>query len=89
MNLAYLLYEMTDGDNGIFLTDTAYRVETENHNRAPVASFTLDEILKASTDGRPILLAYGVGTLDGTFSAPFVFDALAEGEHSLGYVPEL
>jgi hypothetical protein len=89
MNLAYLLYEMTDGDNGIFLTDTAYRVELKNHNRAPVASFTLDEILKASTDGRPILLAYGVGTLDGTFSAPFVFDALAEGEHSLGYVPEL
>lgn len=89
MDLAYLLYNMTDGDNGIFLTKTAYRVELKNHNRAPVAVFTLDEILKASADGRPILLSYGVGTLDGKFAAPFVFDAISEGEHSLGYVPEL
>lgn len=89
MDLAYLLYEMTDGDNGIFLTDKAYQVELKNHNRVHVATFTLDEILKASADGRPVLLAYGVGTLDGKHAAPFVFDAVGEGEHSLGYVPEL
>ena len=89
IDLCYLLYDMTDGDNGIRLTDTACRVELKNSNRAAVAAFSLEEVLQARADGRPILLAYGVGTPDGTLAAPFVFDAPGEGEHSPGYVPEL
>ena len=89
MDLRYLLYDMAEGDNGIRLTETAYRVELKNSNRAAVAVFPLETVLRASADGRPILLAYGVGSPDGTLAAPFVFDAPGEGEHSLGYVPEL
>ena len=36
-DLYYMLHDMTDGDNGIFLTDTAYKVQLKDSNRALVA----------------------------------------------------
>ena len=89
MDLYYLFSSMVEGDNGIILTDTAYRVELKNSNREAISSFTLAEVKSAHDDGRPILLAYGVGTADGKTVAPFVFDAKNENEHSLGYVDKL
>lgn len=89
LDVAYLLKDMVEGDNGIILTDTAYRVVFKNSNREAVAELTVDEILKAAADGQPVLLAYGIGTADEQTFAPFVFDAKTEGEHSLGYVEEL
>ena len=88
LDLWYLLNEMVEGDNGIHLTDTAYRVVLKNSNRADISSFTLAEVTAAHEDGRPILLAYGIGD-GGDTVAPFVFDAKSEGEHSLGYVDAL
>lgn len=88
LDLWYLLYEMVEGDNGIRLTDTAYRVILKNSNRAEISSFTLREVTAAHEANRPILLAYGMG--NGVDSiAPFVFDAKNENEHSLGYVDNL
>ena len=89
VDLYTVLYEMTGGDSGIFLTDTATHVELKDCNRNTLAVIPLDQVAQASQQGRPILLAYGVGTTDGSLAAPFVFDAKAEGEHSLGYVEEL
>ena len=89
IDLAYMLKDMVDGDNGIILTDKAYIVDLKNCNRETISSFALDDVLKASADGRPILLAYGKGTRDGELAAPFVFDAVSESEHSLGYVDKL
>ena len=89
VDLYTVLYELTGGDSGIFLTDTATHVELKDCNRNTLAVIPLDQVAQASQQGRPILLAYGVGTTDGTLAAPFVFDAKAEGEHSLGYVEEL
>lgn len=89
IDLAYLLKDMTDGDNGIILTDKAYLVDLKDCNRETIATFTLDEVNSASSDERPILLAYGKGTTDGKLAAPFVFDAADESEHSLGYVKKL
>ena len=88
-DLYYMLHDMTDGDNGIFLTDTAYKVQLKDSNRALVAELTLDDVAAAHEAGRPILIAYGMGTVDGETAAPFVFDANAEGEHSLGYIEAL
>ena len=88
LDLWYLLNEMVEGDNGIHLTDTAYKVVLKNSNRADISSFTLAEVTAAHEANRPILLAYGIG--DGADNiAPFVFDAKSEGEHSLGYVDAL
>ena len=89
VDLYTVLYEMTGGDSGIFLTDTATHVELKDCNRNTLAVIPLDQVAQASQEGRPILLAYGVGKTDGSLAAPFVFDAKAEGEHSLGYVEEL
>lgn len=89
IDLAYLLRDMVDGDSGIILTDKAYLVDLKDSNRETIATFTLDDVSKASADGRPILLAYGKGTRDGTLAAPFVFDAVSKSEHSLGYIAKL
>ena len=89
VDLAYMLKEMVDGDSGIILTDKAYLVDLKDCNRETIASFSLEEVFKASADLRPILLAYGIGTKDGSVSAPFVFDAENESEHALGYVERL
>lgn len=89
IDLAYMLSEMTDGDNGILPTDKAYYVDLKNSNREAIASFTLEDVKRASADGRPILLAYGRGSISGELAAPFVFDAAVKSEHSLGYVDKL
>lgn len=89
MDLYYLLHNMTEGDNGIKMTDTAYKVVLKSSSRLDVAQFTLAEVIQAHNDGNPILLACGMGTTDGSVIAPFVFDAANENEHSLGYVEEL
>ena len=89
MDLYYLLHNMTEGDNGIKMTDTAYKVVLKSSSRLDVAQFTLDEVIKAHNEGNPILLACGMGTTDGSVVAPFVFDAANENEHSLGYKEEL
>lgn len=89
LDLYYLLNQMTDGDNGIILTDKAYKVLLKNRNRARISEFTLEEVTRAHNDGNPILLAFGLGSLDGRLSAPFVYDGAAEGEYSLGYIEEL
>ena len=89
IDLAYMLKDMVDGDNGIVLTDKAYMVDLKNCNRETISSFTVNDVIKASADGRPILLAYGKGTRDGELAAPFVFDAVSKSEHSLGYVEKL
>lgn len=88
LDLYYLLNEMKEGDNGILLTDSAYKVVLKNSNRAEIASLSLTDITKAHEDGRPVILAYGMGD-GGDVTAPFVFDAKSEGEHSLGYVEAL
>lgn len=89
IDLAYMLKDMVDGDNGIILTEKSYYVDLKDCNRETIATFTLEDVNTASSDGRPILLAYGKGTLDGELAAPFVFDAVSEKEHSLGYVAKL
>ncbi len=89
IDLYHLLYSMTEGDSGIRMTDSAYKVVLKNCSRLDVAEFTLEEVSRAHEDGRPILLACGIGTTDGSKIAPFVFDAANEKEHSLGFVEEL
>lgn len=89
MDLFYLLHDMVDGDNGIIMTDKAYKVVLKNANREDIACLTLEDIDAAHEAGRPVLLAYGKGSLDGKEAAPFVFDAKTEGEHSLGFVESL
>lgn len=89
MDLYYLLHNMTEGDNGIQMTDTAYKVVLKSSSRLDVAQFTLEEVIQAHNEGNPILLACGMGTTDGSVIAPFVFDAANENEHSLGYKEEL
>lgn len=89
MDLYYLLHDMVDGDNGIILTNTAYSVVLKDSNRADVAKFTLEEVARAHLENRPIVLAYGIGTLDEQTVAPFVFDAANEREKSEGYVKKL
>ena len=89
VDLYYMLHEMTSGENGILLTDSAYKVQLKGSSRALAAELTLEEITAAHQAGRPILIAYGIGTPDGETAAPFVFDANAEGEHSLGYIEAL
>ena len=89
MDLYYMLYSMTEGDNGIFLTDKAYKVQLKNSSRATIAELTIEDITKAHEAGRPVLIAYGVGDTDQSQTAPFVFDAKNKGEHSDGYIKKL
>ena len=42
MDLYYLLHNMTEGDNGIKMTDTAYKVVLKSSSRLDVAQFTLE-----------------------------------------------
>ena len=89
IDLAYMLKDMVKGESGIILTDKAYCVDLKNCNRETISSFDLSEVFRASSDGRPILLAYGKGSADGKLAAPFVFDAVSKKEHSLGYLGKL
>ncbi len=89
MDLYFLLNEMVEGDNGIILTDSAYRIQLKNSNRSTISEFTLEEVSRAHNDGKPIILAYGIGTVSGDKIVPFVFDSANDGEHSLGYDTDL
>lgn len=89
IRLDHIIHEMQEGEKGVILTDTAQRVELKNDVRETIATFTVEEIDRAAEEGRPILLAYGIGTLDEETVAPFVYDAKDEDKHSEGYVPEL
>lgn len=89
LDLYYLLNDMKDGDNGIKLTDTSYKVILKNSNRESISEFTLDEVEKAHSDKRPILLAYGMADKDESVIAPFVYDGKEKGTHSIGYVEKL
>lgn len=89
LDLYYLLNGMTQGDSGILLTDSAHKAVLKDCNRVIIAEIPLGEIAAAHQRGRPYLLAYGVGMIDGTLAAPFVFDAANPNEHSEGYIAEL
>lgn len=89
IDLWYMLNSMTEGDNGIFLTDSAYKVQLKNSNRATIAELTIEDITEAHEAGKPVLIAYGIGNLDQDCVAPFVFDAKNSDEHSPGYKDEL
>ena len=89
LDLYHLLKNMSDGESGIRLTDSAYKVVFKNANREDVYTLTVEEIVKAHEEGRPAILAYGIGTEDGSVAAPFVFDGAEAGLHSLGYVDAL
>ena len=89
LDLYHLLCGMSGEEDGIKLTDSAYKVVFKNANREDVYTLTLEEITKAHNEGRPAILSYGIGTADGTVAAPFVFDGAEPGLHSLGYVDKL
>ncbi|MBQ0135287.1 MAG: hypothetical protein KBS43_00930 [Oscillospiraceae bacterium] len=90
IDVYYLLNKMADGDNGIVMTDTAYKVVFKNSNRETIAELTLKDIEKAHKDGQPVLITYGMGSEDGkTTVAPFVFSGANPGEHTKGYVEKL
>ncbi|MCQ2488765.1 MAG: hypothetical protein MJ143_05800, partial [Clostridia bacterium] len=73
IDVYYLLNKMADGDNGIVMTDTAYKVVFKNSNRETIAELTLKDIEKAHKDGQPVLITYGMGSEDGkTTVAPYV-----------------
>lgn len=89
VDLYYMLTGMREGDNGILLTDAAYAVACKSQSRETVAVLTLADVKRAHDAGRPVVIAYGMGTTDGKYAAPFVFDAASESEHSLGYIDAL
>ncbi len=89
VDLYYIINEMTDGDNGIFLTDNAYAVELRNDERATIATIKIEDITKAHENNEPIIIAYGIGTVDGEISSPFVYDGETEEAVPLGYIEEL
>ncbi|NLN47840.1 MAG: molybdopterin-dependent oxidoreductase [Clostridiales bacterium] len=74
IRLDYLLRNMTSGETGIKLTNSAYKVLIKNRVRQTVAEFTLDEIKQAEASKKPIIVAYGTGSADGSKAMPFVYD---------------
>ena len=84
IDLYYILNNMSSGDNGIILTDTAKKVLIKNRNRNTIATFTLDQVKELHDAGKPIIVAYGTSYTDGTSIKPFVFDGAAGGNEELG-----
>lgn len=84
IRLDYLLRNMTSGETGIKLIDTAYKVLIKNRVRQTVAEFTLDEIKQAEAAKKPIIVAYGTGSVDGSNAKPFVYDGEPGKDASLG-----
>ncbi len=86
VRLEYLLRNMTSGETGIKLIDSAYKIIIKNRVRDTneELEFTLDEIKKAEAAGRPIIVAYGTGSVDGTNIKPFVYDDEAGIDPALG-----
>ena len=89
LDLYHLIHNMSSGGSGILLTDTAYAIVFKNSNREEISRITIKEIEEAHNAGRPILLAYGMGTKDESLVAPFVFDGADANTHSLGYETKL
>lgn len=89
MDVYYLLNKMSEGDSGIVLTDTAYKVVFKNANRETVAELTLKDIEKAHKDKQPVMIAYGMGSEDCKTVAPFVFSGANPGEHTKGFIDAL
>lgn len=84
IRLEYLLENMTSGITGIKLTSSAHKVVLKNRVRQTIAEFTLDQIAEAESQGKPIIIAYGTSAQDGTNTRPFVYDAGAGADSSLG-----
>lgn len=84
IRLQYLLKNMTAGETGIKLTNTAYKVLIKNRVRQTIAEFTLEEIAQAEAAGKPIIVAYGTSNVDGSNTKPFVYDGEAGADKSLG-----
>ena len=84
IDLYYVLNNMSEGSNGIIMTDTAKVVELKNRNRDTVATFTVGQINAAHDAGKPILIAYGTGYTDGSKVTPFVFDNGTGADKKLG-----
>ena len=89
MDVYYLLTGMREGDNGIIMTDSSYKVVFKDCNRETIAELTFDEIQKAHDENQPVLIAYGIGAQGSENVAPFVFSGANEGEHTLGFVESL
>lgn len=84
ISLKYLLENMTSGITGIKLTDTAHKVLLKNRVRQTIAEFTLAQINEAAAKGKPIIVSYGTASADGSNAKPFVYDAGAGADPSLG-----
>ncbi len=84
IDLYYILHNMSTGDNGIQLTETAKKVLIKNRNRNTVATFTMDQVTALHEAGKPILVAYGTAFEDGSSPSPFVFDNQAGANDELG-----
>lgn len=84
IRLKYLLENMTSGTTGIKLTSSASKVVLKNRIRQTIAEFTLDQVNEAEAQGKPIIIAYGTSGLDGATPRPFVYDAGAGADSTLG-----
>ena len=84
VELYHLLHNMEKGDNGIKLTEGAYRVKIKNRNRQTIAQLTLEQIDQMHADGDPAIVAYGTSYTDGTNIRPFVFDRATGANAELG-----
>lgn len=84
IRLEYLLRNMSSGETGIKLTNTAYKVLIKNRVRQTIAEFTLEQISQAEAAGKPIIVAYGTANKDGSNAKPFVYDGEAGADAALG-----
>jgi hypothetical protein len=86
IKLSHLLNNMTDAAYGIEKTGNADKVVLKNQLNQTIAQFTLEQIAAAEAAGKPVIIAYGTGTIDTTpdngsddsIVAPFVLNE-AEG----------
>ncbi|MDD2480808.1 MAG: S-layer homology domain-containing protein [Lutispora sp.] len=84
IKLEHLLRNMTSGETGIKLIDSAYKVLIKNRVRQTIAEFSLEQIKQAEASGKPIIVAYGTSNQDGSNAKPFVYDGEAGIDTSLG-----
>lgn len=84
IDLYYILNNMSEGSNGIIMTDTAKKVEIKNRNRNTIATFTIDQVNAAHEAGKPIIVSYGTSYTDGTNPRPYVFDGGTGADKDLG-----
>ena len=84
IDLYYILHNMTNGDNGIKLTDLARRVLIKNRNRRTIAEFTVEQVEEAHKSETPILVAYGTSLTNGENIRPFVFNNASGADPDLG-----